>query len=371
LVFSYISLYNAPHYRKLTNIERNIMMGAQYFYPENYKSIISLEETEKAIADIKTFFQTYLSAQLKLRRVTAPLFLEAGTGINDDLNGVETPVSFIPKGMDGITAEIPHSLAKWKRMMLGDYKIQPGYGLYTDMNAIRPDEDPDNLHSYYVDQWDWEMAITEDKRNLDLLMNVVRKIYSTLVATEFLVYESFPEITPILPEEITFLQTEDLCKMYPDLTPVERESKVAEKYGAVFIIGIGGDLSDGKPHDGRAPDYDDWSTPTEGGYKGMNGDIILWNPVLGRTFELSSMGIRVNKEVLLHQLSLRGAEDRLNLFFHKRLINGDFPESIGGGIGQSRLCMFLLRKVHIGEVQASLWPKEVRKACLELGIQLM
>ncbi|NQT58916.1 MAG: aspartate--ammonia ligase [Bacteroidetes bacterium] len=346
-------------------------MGAQYYYPKSYKSIISLEETEKAIADIKTFFQTYLSAQLKLRRVTAPLFLEAGTGVNDDLNGIETPVSFMPKGMNGIKAEIPHSLAKWKRMMLGDYNIKPGYGLYTDMNAIRPDEDPDNLHSYYVDQWDWEMAITEEKRNLDFLQNVVKKIYSTLVATEFLVYESFPEITPILPEEITFLQTEDLCRMYPDMTPVERESKAAEKYGAVFIIGIGGNLSDGKSHDGRAPDYDDWSSPTEGDYKGINGDIILWNPVLGRTFELSSMGVRVNKEVLLRQLSLKGAEERLNLYFHKRLINGDFPESIGGGIGQSRLCMFLLRKVHIGEVQASLWPKEVRTACKEIGIQLM
>ncbi|MCK5155476.1 MAG: aspartate--ammonia ligase [Spirochaetales bacterium] len=346
-------------------------MGAQYYYPENYKSILSLEETEKAIADIKTFFQTYLSAQLKLRRVTAPLFIEAGTGVNDDLNGVEKPVSFIPKGMEGIRAEIPQSLAKWKRMMLGDYNIQPGYGLYTDMNAIRPDEDPDNLHSYYVDQWDWEMAITDEKRTLGFLKNVVKKIYATLVATEFLVYESFPEITPILPEDITFIQTEDLCSMYPDLSPVERESKAAEKYGAVFIIGIGADLSDGKLHDGRAPDYDDWSSPSEGKYKGLNGDIILWNSVLGRTFELSSMGIRVNPEVLLRQLSIRGAEERLNLFFHKRLVNGDFPDAIGGGIGQSRLCMFLLRKAHIGEVQASLWPEVVREGCNKIGIHLM
>ncbi|MBI9107744.1 MAG: aspartate--ammonia ligase [Spirochaetales bacterium] len=346
-------------------------MCAQYYYPENYKSILSLEETEKAIADIKTFFQTYLSAQLKLRRVTAPLFIEAGTGVNDDLNGIEKPVSFQPGGMDGVTAEIPQSLAKWKRMMLGDYGIELGYGLYTDMNAIRPDEEPDNLHSYYVDQWDWEMAIPEEKRNLDFLKSVVRKIYSTLTATEFIVYESHPEIKPILPEEITFIQTEELCLMYPNLSPVERESKVSEKYGAVFVIGIGGELSDGKPHDGRAPDYDDWSSDSIDGYKGLNGDILLWNPVLGRTFELSSMGIRVNREVLNRQLEMRGCENRKELLFHKRLLAGDFPESVGGGIGQSRLCMFLLKKAHVGEVQASLWPENVRKDCKANGIQLM
>jgi aspartate--ammonia ligase len=346
-------------------------MSPQYYYPDGYHSKLSLEETEKAIADIKTFFQTYLSAQLKLRRVTAPLFLEAGTGVNDDLNGIEKPVSFTPKGMEHITAEIPQSLAKWKRMMLGDYKIPAGYGLYTDMNAIRPDEEPDNLHSYYVDQWDWEMAITPDKRNLDFLKNIVRKIYATLTAAEFLVYESFPEITPILPEEITFIQSEDLCRSYPDLSPVDRESMAAREFGAVFVIGIGADLSDGKPHDGRAPDYDDWSSESEDGYRGLNGDILLWNPVLERTFELSSMGIRVNQEALQRQLSLRGTEERAALLFHKRLLRGDFPESVGGGIGQSRLCMFLLRKAHIGEVQASLWPEAVRKQCAENNIQLM
>lgn len=345
-------------------------MSAEYYYPEGYKPILSLEETEKAIADIKAFFQTYFSAQLKLRRVTAPLFIEAGTGINDDLNGIEKPVSFNPKGMS-CKAEIPHSLAKWKRMMLGDYKIDTGYGLYTDMNAVRPDEEPDNLHSYYVDQWDWEKAITPDERNLGYLKSVVNKIYGTLQATEFLVYESYPEIEPILPENITFIHAEELCRKYPGLTPVERETKAAKEYGAVFIIGIGHALSDGVEHDGRAPDYDDWSSGNDDGHKGLNGDIILWNPVLERCFEISSMGIRVNSEALLRQLKIRKLEERKELFFHKRLLAGDFPESIGGGIGQSRLCMFLLRKAHIGEVQASLWPEDVRKNCKRNNIALM
>ena len=345
-------------------------MSAEYYYPKGYKPLLSLEETEKAIADIKAFFQTYFSAQLRLRRVTAPLFIEAGTGINDDLNGIEKPVSFKPKGMN-CTAEVPQSLAKWKRMMLGDYKIPEGYGLYTDMNAVRPDEDPDNLHSYYVDQWDWEKSITPTDRNLDYLKSVVSKIYATLKATEFMVFESYPEITPILPEEITFIHAEELCKKYPDLSPVERESKVAEEFTAVFIIGIGAELSDGKEHDGRAPDYDDWSSDNGAGSKGLNGDIILWNPVLGRTFEISSMGVRVNREALERQLKIRDAEDRKELFFHKRLLAGDFPESIGGGIGQSRLCMFLLRKAHVGEVQASLWPEEMRKDCEKNRIVLM
>lgn len=346
-------------------------MSAEHYFPKNYKSLLSLEETEKAIAEIKDFFQTYLSAQLKLRRVTAPLFLESGTGLNDDLNGIEKPVSFVPAGMGGATAEIVQSLAKWKRMMLGDYKIDLGYGLYTDMNAIRPDEDPDNLHSYYVDQWDWEMAIPEENRSIDFLKRIVNKIYATLLATEFLVYESYPEIKPILPEEITFIQAEELVKKYPDLTPVERESRAAKEFGAVFVIGIGSDLSDGKPHDGRAPDYDDWSTPTGDDLKGLNGDIILWNPVLERTFEISSMGVRVNREALDRQLTIRDCNERRELLFHKRLLNGEFPDSIGGGIGQSRLCMFFLRKAHIGEVQASLWPAEVRENCRKNNIFLM
>ena len=346
-------------------------MSAEHYYPENYKSILSLEETEKAIAEIKNFFQTYISAQLKLRRVTAPLFLESRTGLNDDLNGIEKPVSFNPSGLDGKTAEIVQSLAKWKRMMLGDYNIDLGYGLYTDMNAIRPDEDPDNLHSYYVDQWDWEIAIHEEKRNLDYLKRTVRKIYATLVATEFLVYESYPEIKPVLPEDITFIHADELCQKYPDLTPTERESVAAKEHGAVFIIGIGADLSDGKPHDGRAPDYDDWSTPTSENQKGLNGDLILWNPVLERAFEISSMGIRVNKEALSRQLEIRDCSNRKELLFHKRLLKGEFPDSIGGGIGQSRLCMFFLRKAHIGEVQASLWPEKVKTDCAEQNIYFM
>ncbi len=346
-------------------------MSAQYYFPKKYKSILSLEQSEKAIADIKTFFQTYLSAQLKLRRVTAPLFLESSTGLNDDLNGIEKPVAFNPAGLDGKTAEIVQSLAKWKRMMLGDYNIDQGYGLYTDMNAIRPDEEPDNLHSYYVDQWDWEMAIAEENRTPEFLTRIVNKIYATLLATEFMVYESYPEIKPILPEDITFLHAEDLCQQYPDLTPVERESIVAEKYGAVFIMGIGSNLSDGKPHDGRAPDYDDWSTATSDDKKGLNGDIVLWNPLLKRAFEISSMGIRVNRDSLLTQLKIRNAEERKELNFHKRLLAGEFPDSIGGGIGQSRLCMFFLRKAHIGEVQASLWPEDHRKECVENNIFFM
>ena len=346
-------------------------MGAQYYYPKGYKSPLTLEQTEKAIADIKAFFQTSLSARLKLRRVTAPLFLEKGTGLNDDLNGIEKPVSFIPKGMGGITAEIVHSLAKWKRMMLADYKIENNYGLFTDMNAIRPDEDPDNLHSYYVDQWDWEMAISKESRNLEFLKKTVRNIYSTMLATEFIVYENYSAIKPSLPEEITFIHTEELVKKYPDAAPEERESFAAKEYKAVFIIGIGGELSNGKIHDGRAPDYDDWSTPNSDGYNGLNGDIILWNPVLERCFEISSMGIRVDEDALKKQLKIRNSEDRKDLTFHKRLLNGELPYSIGGGIGQSRLCMFFLRKLHIGEVQASLWPDNVRSDCKKNNITLM
>ncbi len=346
-------------------------MGGQYYYPENYKSPLSLEQTEKAIADIKAFFQTYLSARLRLRRVTAPLFLEKGTGLNDDLNGIEKPVSFIPNGMGGITAEIVHSLAKWKRMMLADYNIETGYGLYTDMNAIRPDEDPDNLHSYYVDQWDWEVSISRDDRTLDFLKKTVRNIYSTMVATEFLVYESYPEIKPFLPEEITFIHSEELLKKYPDKTPEERESLAAREYRAVFVIGIGGNLSNGKAHDGRAPDYDDWSSRNSDGYSGLNGDIIVWHPLLERSFEISSMGIRVDEKALERQLALKGCENRKELMFHKRLLSGDLPCSIGGGIGQSRLCMFFLRKAHIGEVQASLWPENVISECRKNNITLM
>ena len=339
--------------------------------PANYKSFLDLKQSEKAIKLIKDFFEMNLAAELKLRRVTAPLFVQRGTGINDDLNGTERPVSFPVKDMEGCTAEIVHSLAKWKRMMLADYEIANGYGLYTDMNALRPDEELDNLHSIYVDQWDWEKILMPQERTLDYLKKTVRSIYSVMKRTEFVVYENHPEIIPILPEDIYFIHAEELLERYPKLNPKSREHEIAREYGAVFIIGIGGVLQDGKAHDGRAPDYDDWSTETGKGYKGLNGDIVVWNPVLEIAFELSSMGIRVDKETLLRQLEIQGKNERRELLFHKRLLNGEYPESIGGGIGQSRLCMYFLRKAHIGEVQASLWPGQMHNHCRKSGIILM
>ncbi len=341
------------------------------FIPPNYKSILTLKETERAIKRIKDFFELNLAAELKLRRVTAPLFVQRGTGINDDLNGIERPVSFEVKDMDGIVAEIVHSLAKWKRMMLTDYGISNGYGLYTDMNALRPDEELDNIHSIYVDQWDWEKILAPEERTLDYLKDIVTRIYAVIKRTEFIVYENHPDIVPALPDEITFIHTEELLDRFPDKSPKEREYEVAKEYGAVFIIGIGGELQDGKLHDGRAPDYDDWTTETVNGYKGLNGDIVIWNPILEDAFELSSMGIRVDKTAMMHQLELRGKTDRKELLFHRRLLNGEFPESVGGGIGQSRLCMYFLRKAHIGEVQASLWPGQMHDHCRKSGINLM
>ena len=339
--------------------------------PEGYKSLLNLKQTEKAIKLIKDFFELNLATELKLRRVTAPLFVLRGTGINDDLNGIERPVSFEIKDMDNSIAEVVHSLAKWKRMILADYGIAMDYGIYTDMNALRPDEELDNIHSIYVDQWDWEKSIRNEDRNIDFLKEIVSGIYSVMKRTEFVVYENYPEITPMLPEKIHYMHTEELYQEFPDLSPKERENKVAEKYGAVFIIGIGHDLSNGKPHDGRAPDYDDWSTENTNGYRGLNGDIIIWNPLLESAFEISSMGIRVDKEAMLRQLKIQDKEERKDLMFHRRLINGEFPESIGGGIGQSRLCMYFLRKAHIGEVQASIWPGEMTEHCRRTGIFLM
>ena len=341
------------------------------FIPPNYKSILTLKETERAIKSVKDFFELNLAAELKLRRVTAPLFVKRGTGINDDLNGIERPVSFEVKDMDGTVAEIVHSLAKWKRMMLADYGISNGYGLYTDMNALRPDEELDNIHSIYVDQWDWEKILTPGERNLDYLKDIVKRIYAVIKRTEFIVYENHPEIVPTLPDEITFIHTEELCDRFPDKTPKEREYEVTKEHGAVFIIGIGGELQNGKIHDGRAPDYDDWTTETVNGFKGLNGDIVIWNPILEDAFELSSMGIRVDKAAMLKQLELRGKTERQELLFHKRLLNGEFPESVGGGIGQSRLCMYFLKKAHIGEVQASLWPGQMHDHCRKFGISLM
>lgn len=339
--------------------------------PENYSSSLNVKQTEVAIKQIKDFFQANLAAELRLHRVTAPLFVKKGLGINDDLNGVEQPVSFNVKDMGNQTAEIVHSLAKWKRMMLADLSISEGYGLYTDMNAIRADEELDNVHSLYVDQWDWERVIVKEERSLDFLKDIVKRLYSVLKRTEFHVFEHYPEIVPELPEKITFVHAEDLRKEFPELSAKEREDRVAEKYGAVFIIGIGGKLSDGEPHDGRAPDYDDWSTETEDGYQGLNGDIIVWNRLLKRAYEISSMGIRVDRDSLLKQLELTGTESRKELLWHQRLIQGELPLSIGGGIGQSRLCMFFLRKAHIGEVQSSIWPDEMIAECKENSIQLL
>jgi len=341
------------------------------FIPKSYSSVLDLQQTEIAIKQIKDFFQTNLSTELKLRRVTAPIFVKKGLGINDDLNGIERAVSFNIKCMNELPAEIVHSLAKWKRMMLADYKFENGFGLYTDMNAIRSDEELDNTHSLYVDQWDWEKVILPEERNLSFLEITVRKIYSVIKRTEFYINELYPLIKPELPEEIKFIHTEDLLSEYPDLTPVERENKVAEKYGAVFIAGIGADLADGKKHDGRAPDYDDWTTETSNGYKGLNGDIVVWNPVLKRAYEISSMGIRVDKTALLKQLEIARVQERKKLHWHKRLIDGEFPLSIGGGIGQSRLCMYFLRKAHIGEIQASIWPEEMIEICSKNKIVLL
>jgi len=339
--------------------------------PSGYKALLDVRRTEQGIKLIKDFFQQNLSTELRLRRVTAPLFVLKGLGINDDLNGVERPVTFPIKDLGDSQAEVVHSLAKWKRLTLAEYEVQPGYGVYTDMNAIRADEELDNLHSLYVDQWDWEAVISSGQRNLAYLKNVVERIYAAILRTEYLTCETYGEIKPFLPDRIHFVQSEDLLRMYPDKTPKEREDAICRKYGAVFIIGIGGKLSNGKKHDGRAPDYDDWSTATEGGYRGLNGDILIWYPILGRSFELSSMGIRVDAESLLRQLKTEGKEDRTQLFFHRQLLDGRLPQSIGGGIGQSRLCMVLLHKGHIGEIQASIWPDEMRRECEAHGIHLI
>ena len=339
--------------------------------PKNYKPLLDLKQTELGIKQIKEFFQLNLSSELRLRRVTAPLFVLKGMGINDDLNGIERPVSFPIKDLGDAQAEVVHSLAKWKRLTLADYNIEPGYGIYTDMNAIRTFEDLDNMHSLYVDQWDWEKVIRESERNLGTLKDTVRNIYRAIKETEQEVYEQFPHITPRLPKEITFVHSEDMQKQMPELTPQEREKEYAKKYGAIFVIGIGATLADGKPHDGRAPDYDDWVTETDAQHRGLNGDIIVWDDVLDIPFELSSMGIRVSPESLRRQLEICGCTERKNLTFHKALLDGKLPFSIGGGIGQSRLCMYLLQKAHIGEVQASIWPEQQVEICKQHGILLM
>jgi len=342
------------------------------FIDEKYHSLLSLRDTEQAIKFTKDFFQDNFARELSLQRVSAPLFTKKGTGINDDLNGIENKATFTIKDADNCQAECLFSLAKWKRMVLADYGFEQDEGLYTDMNAIRPDEEClDNLHSVYVDQWDWERVMTKEQRNLDFLREIVRKIYEVMKKTEAAIHEKYPQIKPILPREITFVHTEDLIQSYPDLDPKQREDMATKKHGAVFLIGIGGELADGTIHDGRAPDYDDWVTPTGNGRKGLNGDILLWYPLLKKTFEISSMGIRVDKNSLMKQLEIRDELQRKELQWHKRLLNDELPLSIGGGIGQSRLCMFFLQKIHVGEVHVSVWPETMLKQCQQAGIRLL
>ncbi len=339
------------------------------FYTGIYQPLLDIKNTEKAIKSIKDFFQVNLAEALNLTRVTAPIAVESGTGINDDLNGVENPVRFHVKSAD-TTVEIVQSLAKWKRLTLDELKIPVGSGIYTDMNAIRPDETLDALHSIYVDQWDWERVISPGERSLDFLKSIVRKIYDVMRRTEWFLQANFPGISPTLPPEITFIHSEECEEKYPDLTPKEREDVLCKEYGAVFLVGIGAPLKNGKPHDGRAPDYDDWITPTEFG-RGLNGDILCQHPVLNRSFEISSMGIRVTPASLEKQLEITGLCQRRNLYFHQRLLNGELPLSIGGGIGQSRLCMLFLRKAHIGEIQVGVWPSDMIESCRKKNIILL
>jgi len=329
--------------------------------PKDYNPALNLRDTEIAIKLVKDFFETELSRQLNLTRVSAPIMVTPESGLNDNLNGVERPVAFDVLET-GQMVEIVHSLAKWKRQALKTYGFKPGEGLYTDMNAIRRDEETDNIHSIFVDQWDWERIITEDQRNEAFLREIVEKIYLTLRKTEGYVCAHYPHIKPELPDHITFVTSQELEDRYPDKTGKEREYLAAKEYGAVFLMCVGGALKSGEIHDGRAPDYDDWS---------LNGDILLYDPILDISLEVSSMGIRVNPEVLRKQLAIRGCEERAELPFQKALLNGELPQTIGGGIDQSRMCVYLLRKAHVGEVQASLWPDDVVEACHKANIQLL
>ena len=365
-------IFIVSFYNLITNFANTIITDmSKLIVNKEYKRVLDRRQTEHGIKLVKEFFQQNLSTELRLQRVTAPLFVLKGLGINDDLNGTERPVTFLIKDLGDAQAEVVHSLAKWKRLTLAEYDIQPGYGIYTDMNAIRADEELDNLHSLYVDQWDWEAVITAEDRTVAFLRNVVERIYAAILRTEYLACETYPQLTPFLPKQIHFIHSEDLLQMYPDLSPKEREDAICKKWGAVFVIGIGGRLSDGKKHDGRAPDYDDWSSMGENGKAGLNGDILIWYPILGRSFELSSMGIRVDKQALVRQLAIEGEEEREQLYFHQQLLNDRLPLSIGGGIGQSRLCMVMLHKAHIGEIQASIWPDDMRRQCADNGMPLI
>ncbi len=334
---------------------------AEIIKPEGYHSLLDLRETQVAIKATKDCFQNNLARELKLTRVSAPLFVDSQSGLNDNLSGSERAVSFDVRET-GRVLEIVHSLAKWKRYALKEYGFKKGEGLYTDMNAIRRDEDTDNIHSIYVDQWDWESVISKEERTRETLKKIVKKIYSVFKTTEEFVNSKYPEIKPRLPENITFITTQELEDMYPDLSGKEREHQISKKYGAVFIMQIGGALKSGKKHDGRAPDYDDWS---------LNGDIVFYDDILDIPFEVSSMGIRVSEESMKAQLKAANCEDRANLPFHKDLLEGKLPYTVGGGIGQSRICMFLLHKAHIGEVQSSAWPKEMIEECERSGISLL
>lgn len=344
---------------------------AQLILPKNYNALLNKHHTEQGIKLIKDFFQQNFSTELRLRRVTAPLFVLKGLGINDDLNGTERAVTFPIKDLNDAHAEVVHSLAKWKRLTLAEHGIEDGHGIYTDMNAIRADEELDNLHSLYVDQWDWEAVINESNRNVAFLKNVVERIYSAIRRTEYLVCETYQDLKPFLPKEIHFIHSEELLQRYPNLSAKERENAICKEFGAVFIIGIGDVLSNGEKHDNRAPDYDDWHTMGENGLRGLNGDILIWYPILERAIELSSMGIRVNEQSLMEQLEISDSLDRKELYFHQQLLNHKLPLSIGGGIGQSRLCMILLHKAHIGEIQASIWTDEMRNECDAAGIPLI
>ncbi|MCM1990911.1 aspartate--ammonia ligase [Oceanirhabdus seepicola] len=330
--------------------------------PKGYESKLNLRETEVAIKKIKDHFERMLAEKLNLTRVSAPLFVFPETGLNDNLNGVERAVSFDIKDIQGQSAEIVHSLAKWKRLALYRYGFECGSGLYTDMNAIRRDEELDNLHSLYVDQWDWEKILSREDRTLGKLKQIVRDIYEVFKKTGEYICSEYIELKLDLPEEITFITSQELEDMYEGLSSKEREDAICKEKGAVFIIGIGGELKSGEAHDGRSPDYDDWT---------LNGDILFWNPVLDRAFELSSMGIRVDKESLLKQLEIRDCLDRSDFSFHKMILEEELPLTVGGGIGQSRICMYFLNKAHIGEVQAALWPQEMIDKCTEHGIELL
>ncbi len=338
--------------------------------PVGYKPLLGLREIERAIKLLKDHFESELSKKIGLQRVTAPLFVRSRMGLNDDLNGVEKAVSFHVKQAN-CDAELVHSLAKWKRSVLKRYGFQPGEGLYTDMNAIRADETLDCLHSIYVDQWDWCKVIRPEDRNMAMLTETVDVIYSVIYETERFITEQVPGITPILPEKITIVSTKTMCEEMPDKTALERETEYCKKYGAIFVLGIGGELPNGTIHDGRAPDYDDWTTLREDGGIGLNGDIVVWNPILGRAFELSSMGIRVDAETLMRQLKIRGCEERAKLPFHQQLLNGELPQTMGGGIGQSRLCMYMLRCAHVGEVACGLWPDAMIQEYAAAGISLL